>query len=194
MIRESNPTHPSETDDEHLLLARYGTVPQVARFSVSEALLEDLTSLPGSIHDASIVVQSERGTELASVLEVIHPGVNPTPKAATGSVLRTAAADDIAVALQNRREAELAFVDWLTQIGEWNLDLQLVDLETTLDHQLILYVLNGQDAETTRLALLAAAGGRGVIQVQPVSRDGVEVKAGGGGCGSGCGSGGCSTH
>lgn len=194
MIQETTPSAPAEPDDEYLLLARYGAVPQVARFSVSQELMAQLTAGTDDLHGSQVVVESERGTEVASVLEAIHPGVNPTPKASTGRVLRIASPQDLTSAADNRREAELSFLDWLEQIEEWQLQLQLIDMETTLDGQRILYVLNGQDAETTRLALLVAANGRGVVQVQPVSHEGVEVKAGGGGCGSGCGSGGCSTH
>ena len=194
MIQETTPSAPAEPDDEYLLLARYGAVPQVARFSVSQELMAQLTAGTDDLHGSQVVVESERGTEVASALKAIHPGVNPTPKASTGRVLRIASPQDLTSAADNRREAELSFLDWLEQIDEWQLQLQLIDMETTLDGQRILYVLNGQDAETTRLALLVAANGRGVVQVQPVSHEGVEVKAGGGGCGSGCGSGGCSTH
>lgn len=194
MIQETTPHSPAKPDGEHLLLARYGAVPQVARFSISDELLHELTRNLDSLHGTQIVVESDRGTEIASILEAVHEGLNPTPKASTGRVLRPAESRDLTDAAKNRREAELSFADWLGQITEWQLQLQLIDMETTLDGQRILYVLNGQDAETTRLALLAAANGRGIVQVQPVSRSGVEVKAGGGGCGSGCGSGGCSTH
>ena len=87
----------------------------------------------------------------------------------------------------------MEFLDWQQRLADWQLQLQLTDLEWTLDQQqIILYVLNGQDAETTRLALLAAAAGLGIIHVQPVAAEGVVQATGGGGCGSGgCGSGGC---
>ena len=68
------------------------------------------------------------------------------------------------------------------------MQLELIDIERTLDDRLVLYVLNDRSAETTRLALLAAAGGFGVIHVQPVSAEGVVQTGGGGGCGS------CSNH
>jgi len=98
--------------------------------------------------------------------------------------------------VENRQKADREFFDWQVRISDWGLELQLIDLEWTLDQQnLILYVLNGQNAETTRLALLAAAAGLGIIHVQPVEADGiVQQTSGGGGCGSGgggCGSGGC---
>ena len=66
------------------------------------------------------------------------------------------------------------------------------DLEWTLDRQkLVLYVLGGRGPDTTRLALQAAAAGLSVIEVQPVSAEGVvPLPAAGGGCGSG----GCGCH
>ncbi|MFN8705965.1 MAG: hypothetical protein ACK50J_04745, partial [Planctomyces sp.] len=82
-------------------------------------------------------------------------------------------------------------------VREWKLELELIDLEITLDEKTVLYVLNDRNAETTRLALLAAATGRGIVIVQPVTADGVVPlgSGGGGGCGSGgCGSGGCGSH
>ena len=96
--------------------------------------------------------------------------------------------------LQQQQRAAAEFAEWQQRITDWQLQLQLIDLEWTLDDQkVILYVLNDQNAETTRLALLAAAAGMGIVQVQPVSAEGVippEPK--GGGCGSGgCSNGGC---
>ena len=73
---------------------------------------------------------------------------------------------------------------------EWKLDLDLVDLEWTLDRQkLVLYVLGGRGPEATKLALQAAAAGLAVVEVQPVTADGpVPLPPAGGGCGSGgCG-------
>src|SRR5436853_217540 len=59
------------------------------------------------------------------------------------------------------------------RIEEWNLALELVDIEWTLDRQkLVLYVLGGRGAETTKLALQAAAAGLAVVEVQPVNADG----------------------
>ncbi|MFO0976393.1 MAG: hypothetical protein U0996_08345 [Planctomycetaceae bacterium] len=62
----------------------------------------------------------------------------------------------------------------------------MIDIERTLDRRLILYVLNEHDPETTRLALLAAAGGHGIIHVQPVTSDGIPPEKSKGGCGD-CG-------
>ena len=62
-----------------------------------------------------------------------------------------------------------------------------MDIEQTLDGEKhILYVLSVRGAETTRLALLAAAAGLGIVSVQPVDAEGI-VDGTGSGCGSGCG-------
>ena len=188
----------SETVDEstvaphRIVLARYGLVPQVARFGVSAELFE-------SIHESlsrgvSIVAESDRGPEMATLLEVVREGLTPEDAAVTGPLLRIATEEDLALHAGHRRQCELDFFDWQERIDSWSLQLQLIDLERTLDpDKIILYVLNGQDAETTRLALLVAAAGLGIVHVQPVSAEGiVQQTSSGGGCGSGgCGSGGC---
>jgi hypothetical protein len=82
------------------------------------------------------------------------------------------------------------FPEWITRITEWELMLELIDLEWTLDRQkLILYVLNDRGPDCTKLALQAAAAGLGTIEVQPVTAEGlVTPPASTGGCGScGCG-------
>lgn len=175
-----------------IVLARYGAVPQVARFGLSESFFT--AAAAELIHGREIVVHSDRGPEVARLLEVIHEGVAPSEKPVTGDVLRLATDDDLREHTQNRRRADDEFFEWQSRIDEWELQLQLIDLEWTLEgEQLILYVLNGQDAETTRLALLAAAAGLGIVTVQPVASEGIVYSSGGGGCGSGgCGSGGCS--
>ena len=74
----------------------------------------------------------------------------------------------------------------LRMLDERNVDVQLVDLEWTLDRgKLILYVLNERGPECTKLAIQAAAAGFGLIEVQPVSKDGLVDLPKGGGCGSG---------
>jgi hypothetical protein len=107
-------------------------------------------------------------------------------------VLRRATPEDEVRHAELVREAQGAFVEWQGRIVEWKLDLDLIDLEWTLDHQkLVLYVLGGRGPETTKLALQAAAAGLAVVEVQPVDANGpVPVLLGGGGCGSG----GCGCH
>lgn len=188
--REPVDTTSDEPSFHRVVLARYGAVPQVARFGASEELFGRIESQLR--HGVGLVVTSERGTEMAQLLEVVQSGINPGEKPTTGKVLRLATSEDRVLFDTNRRQADTEFFDWQARIEEWQLQLQLVDMERTLDgEQLILYVLNGQDAESTRLALLAAAAGLGIVTVQPVASEGI-VQSSGGGCGSGgCGSGGC---
>lgn len=177
---------------DHLALVRYGRVPQVARFGVSD---EQLITIQGlDVRLPEVVVQTDRGLETGQLLEVIRPGLMPESPSITGPLVRVANSDDLAAAHANTRDADLEFLDWQARISGWDLQLQVIDMERTLDREnVILYVLNDQNAETTRLALLAAAGGFGIIHVQPVNADGIDYSGtGGGGCGSGgCGSGGC---
>ncbi len=165
-----------------VLLARYGAVPQVARFSSASAQFR---------RGAGIVVETERGLEIATVLEQV-PAKPDLPL--TGQVIRGATPDDLAAEQQAAQDAAAQFSGWIRRVRAWQLQLELIDLEWTLDRRLILYVLNDRGAETTRLALLAAAQGDGTVHVQPVTASGV-VSASPGGCGSGsgCGSGGCHT-
>jgi hypothetical protein len=180
------------------LLVRYGAIPEVARFA------HDLAE-PPSRHER-VVVNSHRGLELGTTLEALRPAAGRAADSVAGQdavdsepayrVLRRATPDDEALYEELRRDAHAAFASWQRRIEEWKLELELVDVEWTLDRQkLVLYVLGGRGAETTKLALQAAAAGLAVVEVQPVSADGpVPLAAGGGGCGSGgCGSGSCGT-
>ena len=169
-----------ERTPEFLLLARYGRVPQVARFGAWGERPD---------RNAAVVVSTDRGQELATVLQTLPPnaktaeGDEATP---TGELLRLATADDLERSAMEQQSAEDSFTEWTIRAEKWKLQLELIDIERTLDDRLILYVLNDRSAETTRLALLAAAGGFGVIHVQPVSAEGVVQASGGGGCGT-CG-------
>ena len=126
-----------------VVLARYGAVPQVARFGMSEALFDTVESELS--HGAEIAVQSDRGVELAQLLEVVSEGINPEEKPVTDDVLRLATADDRKRHSENRRAADLEFFEWQNRIAEWQLQLQIIDTEQTLDgEQKILYVLDGQ--------------------------------------------------
>jgi cell fate regulator YaaT (PSP1 superfamily) len=170
-----------ERTPDALAIARYGRVPQVARFNVFG---------PAMQRGDSIVVTTERGQELAAVLQIVKPGSSGSApgEGITGDVLRVASEADLATAAAQEQKAESGFPDWQTRAVGWKLQLELIDVEVTLDERLILYVLNDRGAETTRLALLAAAAGFGVIHVQPVSAEGIVQSSGGGGCGS------CSNH
>lgn len=180
------------------LLVRYGVIPEVARFA------HDLAESPGR-HER-VVVYSHRGLELGTTLESLRSVAGTSADSADEHlaagepayrVLRRATSEDEAAYTQLRRDADEAFAAWQRRIQEWKLELELIDIEWTLDRQkLVLYVLGGRGAETTKLALQAAAAGLAVVEVQPVNADGpVPLAAGGRGCGSGgCGSGGCGSH
>lgn len=184
----------STQETPSICLVRYGAMPQVGRFTIG-------SNTGGMTHAemreaAAVVVSTERGVELGQLLSLFSGG-SGTEYAMTGEVLRVASADDLARVAAQREDCEQEFETWQQRIDEWNVQLQLVDVERTLeDDQIILYVLNDQNAETTRLALLTAAAGHGIVHVQPVAADGILPigKPSGGGCGSGgggCGSGGC---
>ncbi|RLT06553.1 MAG: hypothetical protein DWI22_11725 [Planctomycetota bacterium] len=165
---------------DFLVLARYGRVPQVARFAAWGDKPE---------RTAAVVVSTDRGQELATVLQTLPPNAKTAEGEAatpTGELLRLATVDDLDRSAKDQHAAEDSFADWSARAEKWKLQLELIDIERTLDDRLILYVLNDRSAETTRLALLAAAGGFGVIHVQPVSAEGVVQASGGGGCGT-CG-------
>ncbi len=195
-IRDTDTTDPAV----RLVLVRYGSVPQVARFEwVASATVASATVASATVdgrgageqRGRQVVVTTDRGEELGTVLEVLTESL-AAGKEPSGDVLRIAAADDLRRFDENQQRALQEFGDWQRRIDEWKLQLQLIDLEWTLDQdRVILYVLNDRGAETTRLALLAAAAGLGIVHVQPVSAEGV-IPAQSGGCGSGgCGSGGC---
>jgi len=168
-------------------LVRYGTVPQVARYAVPPATQPDIA------RGTAVVIETERGTEIGEVLEMLSPTMAAEHEP-TGEVQRVATGDDLDLQRQRQQQAAEDYGVWLSRIEEWKLELEVVDCEQTLDDgKTILYVLNDRDAETTRLALLAAAAGLGIISVQPISAEGIVDGSGGGGCGSGgggCGSGG----
>lgn len=178
------------------ILVRYGAIPEVARFA------HDLPEPP--VRHERVVVYSHRGLELGTTLETVRLAVDSAAGDAsedglhTGEtlehrVLRRATSDDEALHRALRREADEAFAAWQRRIEEWKLELELLDVEWTLDRQkLVLYVLGGRGAETTKLALQAAAAGLAVVEVQPVNADGpIPLATGGGG---GCGSGACGSH
>jgi hypothetical protein len=167
---------------DFLVLARYGRVPQVARFAGFGSPIT---------RETAVVVTTERGQELANVLQILPVAFQAADGSAvnlTGEVLRVATAADLSASAASEEQTETSYSQWQARAAAWKLQLELIDIEQTLDHRLILYVLNDRGAETTRLALLAAAAGFGVVHVQPVSAEGVVQASGGGGCGS------CGTH
>lgn len=178
----------STTPQNAIVLVRYGAIPEVARFQWS------LAATPQ--RGQSVVVNSHRGEMLGTVLESV---VSASDEEIETKVLRLATSEDLHAAQNLKTACTQEYSEWKKRISKWNLELQLLDLEKTLDGtKKILYVLCDRGPDSTKLALQAAAEGLGIIEVQPVDAEGlVSVDTGGGGCGSGgggCGSdgGGCS--
>ncbi len=183
------------------VLVRYGSIHEIARFA--HELREPL------VRGAEAVVRTHRGLEIGVLLEPVG-NVNLQPNlSANGNsrangangrhdesprIVRPATAQDLAAHFRLREECKHEFENWRERIKNWKLELELIDAEWTLDRsKLILYVLNERGPECTKLALAAAAAGLGLIEVQPVTADGLlrlDMAAGGSGCGSGgCGCG-----
>lgn len=161
------------------LLVRYGRIPEVARVQADQR----------RERGDRVVVRTHRGTELATVLETLKAKpASPAEEPSDFVVVRDATAADQFEFTGLSTRAASEFPAWVDRVRQWGLDLQIVDLEWTLDgEKLIVYVLNERGPESTKLAIQAAAAGFGLIEVQPVSKDGlVELAAEKGGCGS-CG-------
>lgn len=163
---------------EDVYLIRYGVVPEVAR-------CRNATTAAWSRGDA-VVVETHRGLQAGSVLERLR---SPAPTETEFRVLRAVSAEDRAALERHRSRATAEIAKWQIRLRAWNLSLELIDLEWTLDDdKQILYVLTERGPETTQLALQAAAAGLGLIEVQPVTADGLAPLSSGGGCGTGgCG-------
>ena len=177
-------TTTATTDTSSIYLVRYGTVPEVARFK------NDSSAAP--TRGMPVVVETDRGLQLGLVLELLKPSFDPAKESETEfRVLREATPLDIESARERIEECEAAYPEWAARILNWGLNLELIDLEWTLDRQkLILYVLCDRGPDTTKLALQAAASGFGVIEVQPVASTGL-VTIPKSSCGSGEGGCGC---
>ena len=185
MISTSSPTPSAfgeQSTTESIVLVRYGAVPEVARCSVP-------VDVSLQRHD-EVVVRTHRGLELSKVVEFAKPLVEPhlAPPPPSFRVERLATDDDIRKHASMRDRVDAEFDSWVIRIKDWGLDLQLIDMEWTLEQEkLILYVLNERGPECTKLALQVAAAGLGIVEVQPVGWDGpVAMPESGGGCGS-CG-------
>ncbi len=163
-----------------MLLVRYGVIPEFSRCAVNDEL--------NPHRGQSVVVETHRGLMVGQVLEVDATPDSESPAAVRA--LRIATNEDLAEAGRLRGLADEAFPKWQQRITDWQLDLQLVDLEWMLDEtKLVVYVLSERGPDCTKLALQAAAAGLGTIEVQPVSADGlVTLATSTGGCGTcGCG-------
>lgn len=161
----------------NICLVRYGSVPEVARFvNRADSPLE---------RGDRVVVRTHRGLQLGQMLDAVPQSAEEIDF----EIVRPATGDDEAAAQRLQARCEAEFYEWCRRIVVWNLSLELIDLERTLDEEkLILYVLTERGPATTTLALQAAAEGLGLIEVQPVSAAGLVAVPTGGGCGTGgCG-------
>ena len=169
------------------VLVRYGAIPEVARFRI--ATDDSLT------RDDWVVVNTHRGVELGRLLQDVDDRYQRSHELegadVVARILRLATPDDRKGHEESRKECESQFEAWCRRITDWKLNLELIDLEWTLDREkLVLYVLNERGPDCTKLALQAAAAGLGIIEVQPVDAGGlVQLETGGG-----CGTGGCGCH
>jgi cell fate regulator YaaT (PSP1 superfamily) len=171
--------------EHEIYLVRYGAVPEVARFVCeSEAV---------PTRGANVVVETDRGLQLGTTLDRLKPGNTPADSDEVQfKLVRIADDTDLRSAHEHAVECEQEFADWCSRIEKWELNLELIDIEWTLDHsKRILYVLCERGPDSTKLALQAAASGFGIIEVQPVSKDGL-ISIPSGSCGSG--GGGCGCH
>ncbi|MBD3675392.1 MAG: hypothetical protein HUJ26_17905 [Planctomycetaceae bacterium] len=168
----------SSNPQNSIVLVRYGAIPEVARFQWSLAAAPE--------RGQTVVVKNHRGEMLGTVLEQVKH--NPDAEIET-EVLRLATADDLRMADDLKTACAQEYNEWSERISRWDLELQLLDLEKTLDGaKKILYVLCDRGPDSTKLALQAAAEGLGIIEVQPVDAEGLVNIDSGGGCGSGgCG-------
>ena len=171
-------------------LVRYGVIPEVARCHASGDA--------GLARGDQVVVETHRGLQHGTVVEVLRRAALSRDSSSGGSdaddepagfeILRRAAPGDVEKSQLLRTDAEGQFSAWVDRIAAWKVDVQVIDLEWTLDRsKLVVYVLNERGPECTKLAIQAAAAGLGVIEVQPVAGDGpVALPTAGGGCGT-CG-------
>jgi hypothetical protein len=79
---------------DYIALARYGRVPQVARFAGFGEAVD---------RGAQIVVSTDRGEEIAVVLQVTKNRKPETPEGLTGEVIRVATDIDLATAKERSR-------------------------------------------------------------------------------------------
>ena len=160
--------------------------------SVATKTPELATGVTTAATPAASVASSQPTDGMAGGVATEESPLDSAAPAAPGCQFeRVATAADVAHAVELRTAAEKDFAKWQQRFGDWKLQLELLDLEWTHDRgRLIVYVLGGRGAETTRLSLLAAAVGAGPIEVAPVSVDGLVApkESSGGGCSSGgCG-------
>jgi cell fate regulator YaaT (PSP1 superfamily) len=166
------------------VLARYGAIPEVARFRI-------VPQIPLK-RETQVILRTHRGVEMGLLLQDVDEGyerISTEDDAETSCILREASEDDLKQYAQSQSDCEAQFEVWTERIAKWKLNLQLVDLEWLIEpKKLVLYVLNERGPDCTKLALQAAAAGLGIIEVQPIDAQGIIRLENTGGCGTGqCG-------
>ena len=176
------------------LLVRYGAIPEIARFE------HDFAEPPR--RNEKVVIQTRRGLELGTAIDAANQPNNGSPPGDDSAendllpsefrVVRAAGVDDESRYTELHRDAQSTFAQWRQRIADWKINLDLIDLEWTLDKQkLVLYLLGAAGGETTKLTLRAAAAGFPAVEIQLVDANGPVTVSTGGGCSTGgCG---CST-
>lgn|GEM_PF-5220700 len=150
---------------QQIALVRCGVIPQVEKYRLNGC---------GSVErDQVVVVRGVYGLQIGTILSQVDISDETSAESQKSEILRVATSEDLDRFDTNRREATGEFAKWEQLIEEWKLDLQLIDLEWTLEREkLILYVLNERGPESTKLALYAAARGLGPVEIIPVDKDG----------------------
>lgn len=182
----SLPTPDSPGTSAQIVLVRAGRMPEVERAVVSEGL----TVQRGDV----VILETPRGPLTGRVLEDVSKTWRLVPHEALPAITvqRPPTEDDEVTIRELESLSAQEFMPWIMRIRSWDLDLELVDLEKTLDgEKWILYVLAGRGPDCTKLALQAAAAGLGIIEVQPIQAAGTRPKEVAKGCGSGSGGCGC---
>ncbi len=179
-------TSESPGTSAQIVLVRAGRMPEVERAVVSEGL----TVQRGDF----VILETPRGPLSGRVLEDISKTWRLVPHEALPAItIQRLPTEDDEVAIRELESLSAQeFMPWVMRIRSWNLDLELIDLEKTLDREKwILYVLAGRGPDCTKLALQAAAAGFGIIEVQPIQAEGTRPKEEAKGCGTGGGGCGC---
>lgn len=187
----SSLTEPAKASARQLLV-RYGAVPEVVRCAVLLAVSGTELSVPA--RGDELLIETPRGLFPATVLEQLaprHAREAEGEDALSFTMVRPLTPADRITLTELTRSAREEFRRWSDRIRDWKLDLELLDSEWSFDRsRLVLFVLGGRGAETTRLALNAVGIGIEYLEVQPVDGNGpVPVQAAGGSCGTGGGCG-----
>jgi cell fate regulator YaaT (PSP1 superfamily) len=139
-------------------LVRYGSAAQLGRFEGPEA--------SAFVRDEPVVVQTERGAEIGTVLSPVRgAGSGGDTGAGVLRILRPATDDDLAVAAARIRETADLFERCRLFFQRRNARLQLVDAEQLFDGEhIVLHVIRESDepAEPELIAALRILLGKSV--------------------------------